>query len=255
MSERRMFSKRIVNSARFLKMPAAAQMLYFHLGMNADDDGIVEGFNVVRVTGCTEEDLRLLEDRGFVQILNEDLVTHLTDWEVNNKIRADRRTESIYKDLLTEDGPLSDTCQTNDGQVTDICQASDGQMTGTCSTNDRIGKDSIGKDSIGQDNKREREPQKRFRPPSADEVRAYIAEKGYTHVDADRFVAFYASKDWMIGKNKMKDWKASVAGWEARDKQSGKKAERPPNRFAVKDQANTYDFDDLERKARERQRV
>ena len=42
MAERRMFSKKIVQSARFLKMPMTSQCLYFHLGMQADDDGVVE---------------------------------------------------------------------------------------------------------------------------------------------------------------------------------------------------------------------
>ena len=51
-----------------------------------------------------------------------------------------------------------------------------------------------------------------FVPPTVEEVRAYIAEKGYS-VDAERFVDFYESKGWMVGKNKMKDWKASVRTW------------------------------------------
>ena len=56
----------------------------------------------------------------------------------------------------------------------------------------------------------------RFTPPSEDEVNAYCKEKGYT-VNADRFIAFYESKGWMVGKNKMKDWKAAVRGWATKD--------------------------------------
>ena len=55
MAQRRMFSKRIIESAKFLKMPISCQALYFHLGMNADDDGIVEAFKVMRMTGSTED--------------------------------------------------------------------------------------------------------------------------------------------------------------------------------------------------------
>ena len=237
MAERRMFSRRIVESARFLKLPASAQMLYFHLGMAADDDGIAEGFSVVRVAGCTEEDLQLLEEKGFVQILNEDLVTYLVDWEANNRIRADRKTDSIYKELLT-----------------DTCQADDGQMSGTCQKNDRIGKVSIGKDSIGKDIKEregEKKPQKRFSPPTIEEVRAYITEKGYTDVDPVRFVSFYASKNWMVGKNKMTSWKSSVAGWSARNKaEDAEKRAGPKNKYAESNCQRDYDFDELERKAR-----
>lgn len=58
----------------------------------------------------------------------------------------------------------------------------------------------------------------RFSPPSVDDVRIYCQENGY-HVDAESFVSFYASKGWMIGKNKMKNWKQAVATWEKRWKE------------------------------------
>ncbi len=63
---------------------------------------------------------------------------------------------------------------------------------------------------------------KNFIPPTVEEVRAYIAEKAYS-VDADRFVDFYTAKGWMIGSNKMKDWKAAVRTWE-RDRQNAVRA-------------------------------
>lgn len=55
----------------------------------------------------------------------------------------------------------------------------------------------------------------RFTPPSADDVSAYVQAQGY-HVNAERFVAFYEQKGWMVGKNHMKDWKAAVRSWETR---------------------------------------
>ena len=56
----------------------------------------------------------------------------------------------------------------------------------------------------------------RFTPPTEAEVRAYCAEKGLK-VDAARFIAYYASNGWMVGKNKMKDWGAALRSWSARD--------------------------------------
>ena len=102
MAQRRMFSKRIVESARFLKMPPSTQNLYFHLGLNADDDGVVEGYNVMMQTGATEDDLKLLVAKGFVTVLNDDLVTYINDWRENNRIRADRKVDLIYKNLLVK---------------------------------------------------------------------------------------------------------------------------------------------------------
>lgn len=105
MAERRMFSKRVVRSARFLKMPSSSRDLYWQLGIEADDDGIVEAFNVMRLIGASEDDLRILVAKNFVQILNDDLVAYITDWNENNKIRADRKIDSIYKDLLLQLNP------------------------------------------------------------------------------------------------------------------------------------------------------
>lgn len=63
----------------------------------------------------------------------------------------------------------------------------------------------------------------RFSPPTVDEVRDYIREKNY-RVDAERFVSFYESKGWMVGRNPMKSWKAAVAGWESRSEPSAKQS-------------------------------
>lgn len=56
-----------------------------------------------------------------------------------------------------------------------------------------------------------------FSPPTLKAVQERIKEKGYT-IDPNRFINFYASKGWMVGKNKMKDWRAALAGWQGRDK-------------------------------------
>lgn len=55
-----------------------------------------------------------------------------------------------------------------------------------------------------------------FVPPTFEEVRNYCIERN-NNVDPERFVDFYSSKGWMVGKNKMKDWKAAVRTWERKD--------------------------------------
>lgn len=60
-------------------------------------------------------------------------------------------------------------------------------------------------------------PQRSFTPPTLEEVRAYCAERK-NNVDAQRFMDFYESKGWFVGKNKMKDWKAAVRTWEQRSR-------------------------------------
>ena len=60
----------------------------------------------------------------------------------------------------------------------------------------------------------------RFRPPTVEDVEAYGNESGYK-INAERFVDFYASKGWKVGKNPMKDWRAAVRGWFIRDREEG----------------------------------
>lgn len=147
MAERRMFSKTIVESARFLKMPVSSQNLYFHLGLNADDDGVVEAYAVINLVKANEDDLRVLLGKGFVQILNDDLVTYIVDWRMHNKIRADRKKDSAYKDLLIKVVPEASLLQKK--RRSDLANKSgpstDGPWTAQCS----VGEDSVGKESIG----------------------------------------------------------------------------------------------------------
>lgn len=60
--------------------------------------------------------------------------------------------------------------------------------------------------------------EKRFAPPALQEVKDYCLKMGYTHVDAERFIDYYASNGWMVGKNRMKDWKATVRNWDRSEK-------------------------------------
>lgn len=61
----------------------------------------------------------------------------------------------------------------------------------------------------------------RFSPPTIDEIRNYIIEKGYSF-EAENFFDFYESKGWFVGKNKMKDWKAAVRNWARGEKERPK---------------------------------
>lgn len=56
----------------------------------------------------------------------------------------------------------------------------------------------------------------RFAPPSQDEVEAECVAKGMPKGEAGKFMGFYGSKGWMVGKNKMVSWPHALAGWKAR---------------------------------------
>lgn len=155
MAERRMLSKKIFQSRKFLMMPFEAQALYTHLILSSDDDGVVEAFPIVRMIGAKEDSLGLLVVKKFILPLNDDMVYFITDFEEQNKIRADRVQPSRYRelllkktDLVVEGKRVTGQKKYIDGQVTGKCQTDDGQVTGKCQHS--IGKDRIVEDSIGE---------------------------------------------------------------------------------------------------------
>ena len=85
---------------------------------------------------------------------------------------------------------------------------------------------------------------KRFAPPSLEEVRAYCMERK-NNVDPEAFIDFYASKGWKVGNQTMKDWKASVRTWERRSRDKPTPKEIPKGHFANE---RIYDFEEIERK-------
>lgn len=96
MANKRMFSKSITRSSRFMRMPATSRLLYYDLGMEADDDGYCEWYLILQTNGATEQDLEVLVANKFVKVFNENVLI-IKDWAENNYIRADRYTESKYK--------------------------------------------------------------------------------------------------------------------------------------------------------------
>lgn len=231
MGQRRMFNKQITESDAFTEMPASAQMLYFHIGMQADDDGFVNSpRGVQRTVGASPDDLRILVAKKFL-ILFEDGVVAIKHWCVNNQLRKDRHVPTRYQDDLMRlrlDGegvyhlagqmPLpaaETTCQPDDNHVATACRPDGGEWLPQSELNrNLIGTQAeAGKGAGGTAPRPKRE---RFSPPTAEDVAAYARDTGRT-VDAERFVDFYASKGWRVGKSPMRDWRAAVRNWASRD--------------------------------------
>ena len=97
MAERRMFSKAVVQSGVFLELPAAAQLLYFHLGMQADDDGFIDSPRLItRMIRGSGKAFRCLVERGFVLEFPSGVCV-LRHWLLNNQLRADRYHPTLYQ--------------------------------------------------------------------------------------------------------------------------------------------------------------
>jgi len=99
MANRRMFSKLVIDSDDFLDMPISARLLYYDLGMRADDDGFVNPKRVMRLMGASDDDLKVLLSKGYV-ISFDNKVLVIRDWKINNWIRPERYTPTIYQEYL-----------------------------------------------------------------------------------------------------------------------------------------------------------
>jgi hypothetical protein len=145
MANRRMFSNRIANSSKFLQMPSESQLLYFHMVQRADDDGVVESYPLLKLLGLAPDNFKVLQAKGYIRQLNEDQVIVITDWLEHNIIRADRKVDSIYKNLLLEKAPDIKIIEPKHrSDVEDNSKRLSGQST------DGISKVKLGKDRLGE---------------------------------------------------------------------------------------------------------
>lgn len=223
-----MFSSQITNSDAFLDMPSGSQLLYFHFGIQADDDGFLANpKSIMRAIGATEDEYKLLIAKKFVIVFDTGVCV-IKHWRINNYIRKQIYKPTKYVEekkliYIRENGAY--TMNPENAQTLPTGHftiGSDKEFTNVDTTSTqrlpRIGKVRLGK--VRLDNI--------FIPPTVDEVREYCNQRQNT-VDPEVFVDFYTSKGWMIGKNKMKKWKSAVHTWEKSDKRKSGGYQKPKN--------------------------
>ena len=153
MGNRRMISKTVTQTHRFLRLPLEAQALYFHLIQNCDDDGVVEAFPIIRMIGASEDNLGLLVIKQFVKPLNEEMVYFVVDFHEQNTVRKDRYTPSIYKDLLEQN---AEKLITESDDTTGKPLVNQTETTGK----PNISKDNISKDKVSKGSSKETQEEK-----------------------------------------------------------------------------------------------
>lgn len=100
MARRRMFNPEICQDENFLQMPAGSQALYFHLGLNADDDGAVSAMGVMRQINGNQDEYKILVAKGYIMPIDENGLVWIKHWHKNNFIRKDRYQPSIHQERL-----------------------------------------------------------------------------------------------------------------------------------------------------------
>lgn len=217
MAEKRMFTKIITESDLFLDMPLSAQCLYFHLNMEADDDGFIDSVKrIKRMIGASDDDLKLLIAKQFL-IPFESGVIVIKHWRLHNTLRKDRYKQTIH---IEEKEQLQENKDKTYERLPDGCQMVANWLPDGCQTV-AVDKNSIDKNSI-EENREEKEnstpktkskhTSKCFIKPTIEEVKEYCSQNDL-RIDCERFYDYYESNDWHVGKNKMKDWKATARNW------------------------------------------
>lgn len=136
MAQRRMFSRKITESDQFLDMPMSSQSLYFHINMQADDDGFVGNVKTIkRMIGASDDDLKLLISKRFLIPFDTGIVV-IRDWKIHNYIQKDRYTETFYK----HEKAMLETTNNKQYQVMDTKCIQD---VSSMDTQVRLGKDRL----------------------------------------------------------------------------------------------------------------
>lgn len=142
-----MMSKSIIKSDTFLDMPATTQNLYFHMLLDADDDGFINApKSIMRMIGAKDDDMKVLTAKQFV-IPFESGVVVIKDWKIHNYIQNDRYKPSTLpeRDLLNIQKDKTYTLKSDVSRMDTEC------IQTVSIGKDRLGKDRLGKDRVGKD--------------------------------------------------------------------------------------------------------
>lgn len=151
MAEKRMFSSNVIDSDAFLDMSPTARLLYYDMGMRADDDGFIDSpKKIMRIIGASDSDLKELIDNGFVLRFESGVIV-IRHWYVNNRVRRDTYHETIYTEeksrLLLE---KNNVYQLRNDSVTDTLQTRDEIGSQIRGGEDRLDKDRLGEIRLGE---------------------------------------------------------------------------------------------------------
>lgn len=100
MANKRMFSLSVVDTDNFLEMPISSRLLYYELGMRADDDGFVDNWKkILLFTGLKEDDMKILMSKNFIIPFDSGVIV-IRHWRLNNYLQKDRLKPTIHQEEL-----------------------------------------------------------------------------------------------------------------------------------------------------------
>ena len=166
--------------------------------------------------------LKTFEQFGMIEIINNTVT--IPNWGKHQNIDQIEARNAYMKNYMREYREKQKLISSGNANCKPNSKANVSEAEEIRKEEIRVDKDIDGDEDINVLTKTTR---KRFAPPTVDEVRAYCQDR-QNGVDPQRFVDYYSSNGWMVGKNKMKDWKAAVRTWEQNEK------DRPQGRSSTK---------------------
>lgn len=237
MANKRMFSMEVVDTDRFLDLPASTQLLYFHLGMRADDDGFVSSpRKIARTVNCSIDDLNILVLKGFIIPFKSGICV-IVDWKLNNEFKRDRFHPTVYQDEFKMLGIenrryfLLDAGCIQSGYKAETSWIQDGDGTETESNliysnliyssrsslphaREGYQMPNVQQPSDNQlTTEDERRLQQPFPAPVFDSVKEYAQEQGASDEEAKKFFDYNAARGWLVSGKPVADWKALFRSW------------------------------------------
>lgn len=221
MADKRMMSKSVIDTDMFLDMPASTQCLYFHMLLRADDDGFLKNAKtIMRTVGASPDDVKLLIAKKYLIPFDTGIMA-IKHWRIHNYIKKDR-----YKPTDCEEIKL---LEVNEKGEYVLAEPVRNQVGSSMEPQDRDRDRDRLEIEIGKDRESSRKRSSannsttaapKFKKPTLDELKAYIAENGYTF-SAEAFMDYYESNGWKVGRNPMKSWQATCRTWQRHELPSG----------------------------------
>ena len=172
--------------------------------------------------GTVERALNIFKELGLVEVLDNGAIymMDIQNYIGKSSSEADRQRE--YQNRLKSEKELGNALP--EESCKESCKKSNRKSTPELELEKEI--------ELDKEIEKEREDKKassRFIPPTLEEVSAFIAENNY-RVNAEKFIDYYNANGWMVGKTKMKDWKAVLRNWNRNEKDNVKQKFTPEGR-------------------------
>ena len=174
--------------------------------------------------GTVERALNIFKELGLVEVLDNGAIymMDIQNYIGKSSSEADRQRE--YQNRLKSEKELGNALP--EESCKESCKKSNRKSTPELELEKEIELDK----EIEKEREKGKKARSRFIPPTLEEVSAFIAENNY-RVNAEKFIDYYNANGWMVGKTKMKDWKAAVRNWHRNEREVPKQTGKAQHKF------------------------